>query len=448
MALVGVRRALLGGAPRPVFDFDFRTAPALPPAVTFTRASALNDFGANGLLTQFGSGVPAFPCFDPLTGRNRGMGFWIQSNIGNRWPRDLTNAHWIATSITAAKNQTGIDGAANAASSITATANGGTIFQTADTSNIPHEFSAWVKRLTGTGTVSMTLDGGSTYTDVTAEINSSTWTRVASGSTAYPVGGGIWQNNSPVMGFMLGTSGDSVAVDYANMEGINAGGAVTFIGPSPPVDTGNNFNITRNTDLLTLPLSAIPGLNPDRFTMVVRFMIPYWLLLGSPGFTAGTGLLPLDCGIAEIDDGTANNALFLRLQKGDINSNYGTDVNWSTTLGGSTPSGVGKVRATKTPGPATELGGLLPMQAGAFAGVAVGYDVESGMGISAVDGLGGGPTPEQPDLQPGFTPGKFTRLVLGGTTNVNAGNLYVQRLTLYAGRLQGGALQQVLEQRL
>jgi hypothetical protein len=88
------------------------------------------------------------------------------------WARDLTNAVWTATNCTVAKNQTGADGKASLASSLTATSANATVLQTI--SGIPstaYIFAAWPKRLSGTGQIFMTLDG-SAYTDITSQLNS------------------------------------------------------------------------------------------------------------------------------------------------------------------------------------------------------------------------------------------------------------------------------------
>ncbi|WP_020472366.1 hypothetical protein [Zavarzinella formosa] len=73
-----------------------------------------------------------------------------------------------------------------------------------------HVYSACVKRLVGTGTIYMTLDGV-TYTDVTSQINSAGYTQVS-----VPAQVGLL---SCVVGFKLGTSGDKIAVDFNQCEG-------------------------------------------------------------------------------------------------------------------------------------------------------------------------------------------------------------------------------------
>ena len=136
---------------------------------------------------------------------DRGHWQYPGGTVRNLWNRDLTNVAWVASNVTPLKNQTGADGAANVASSITATAINGTILQTITLASSTVLFSVDVKRLVGTGTLEMTVDGGTTWTAIT--------------TTAAYVQKFIVQAavTNPVLGFRIGTSGDSFAVDFASI---------------------------------------------------------------------------------------------------------------------------------------------------------------------------------------------------------------------------------------
>lgn len=140
------------------------------------------------------------------------LGFYQERGTTNRalWSRDMTNAAWVAVTVTASKNQPAADDsvAANTASSITASGVNGTILQVVTLASGSVIYSAWIKRLVGTGTLSMTCDG-STYTDVTSRINSNTYTLVQ-----IP----IQTVTNPTFGFKIGTSADSFAVDFNQAE--------------------------------------------------------------------------------------------------------------------------------------------------------------------------------------------------------------------------------------
>ena len=117
----------------------------------------------------------------------------------------LDPALWILSDITAAKDQTGIDGVANAASSLTATANNGTCFQYTTLLSGGRSCSVYLKRITGTGIIQITLDG---VTWSTVELSDTEWRRV--------VLSGIVTN--PVFGIKFETDGDVIAMDYAQVE--------------------------------------------------------------------------------------------------------------------------------------------------------------------------------------------------------------------------------------
>lgn len=123
---------------------------------------------------------------------------------------------WTQTSVMAALNQAGADASVSTATLLTAGASPCTILQSITATSNTVTFSAYIKRITGTGTVKITVDGGSTYTDVTALINSAgySWVQLSAIQTV----------TNPNCGIQLGTSGDQVAVDFCQMERCNTVG--------------------------------------------------------------------------------------------------------------------------------------------------------------------------------------------------------------------------------
>jgi len=122
------------------------------------------------------------------------------------WSRDLTNAAWAATNVGTARNAVGVDGAANTATTLTATAGNGTVLQAITLASQANVFQPFVKRLTGTGVINITVDGGTTWTPIT--INSSTLTQVQVTKTAA----------NPSIGFQIVTNTDAIIVDMADMQ--------------------------------------------------------------------------------------------------------------------------------------------------------------------------------------------------------------------------------------
>ncbi len=188
----------------------------------------------------FGAGIDGAKYFEtdwqgaPIAAANL-LGFRREASAINNLlhSRDLSTAAWSTkTNSTAAKTAIGLDGIANTATTLTATASDAIILQPITLASAARCASAYVKRRTGSGTISFTQDGGSTWTDITAQINSSTWSRVQITSTLA----------NPSVGFKISTSGDAIDVDCVQ----NEAGAVAT---SPIVTT--TAAVTRNADSLT-----------------------------------------------------------------------------------------------------------------------------------------------------------------------------------------------------
>lgn len=151
--------------------------------------------------------------------------------------RDLTNAAWTKTNVTAAKDQVGIDGLVNSASKITASAGNGTCLQAITLVSSARYQTAFVKRVTGSGVVNMTMDNGATWTVVTV---TAAWTRVSIPTQTLA---------DPTVGFRIVTSGDAIAVDCVQNE--NGTWAT-----NPIVVT--TLAVERGADVLSVPYYSPP----------------------------------------------------------------------------------------------------------------------------------------------------------------------------------------------
>jgi len=206
----------------------------------YNYGSTLNDYTVvGGSYVYDGAGIDGAKYFEtdwqgaPIPAANL-LGFRREASATNNLlhSRDLSNAAWSTkTNITAAKTATGLDGIANTATTLTATAADAIILQPITLASAARCASAYVKRRTGTGTISFTQDG-TNWTDITAQINSSTWSIVQITSTLA----------NPSVGFKISTSGDAIDVDCVQNE---AGSVAT----SPIVTT--TATVTRNSDSLT-----------------------------------------------------------------------------------------------------------------------------------------------------------------------------------------------------
>lgn len=202
-------------------------ATTMPPssigAISVVRAGLAFCPKSDGTVVSVGANLPRIGRFGILS----------ENAVTQRLtaPRDLTNAAWVKTTMTAALTATGADGAANSASTITATAGAATVLQTFTGGSVQRTFSASIKRRTGTGTVSVTVDNA-TYCDVTAALatamaNGCTWLRLSEYGNDWHDTARVCQAGcgaltltgvTQVVGFKLATNADAIDVDLTQLE--------------------------------------------------------------------------------------------------------------------------------------------------------------------------------------------------------------------------------------
>lgn len=268
----------------PLMDLDFvndryyvQGVPSAKSLFSFTRATVAWYDRGDGIFVQAGSGVVRRNAVNGVFTESAKTNFCLRN-------RDLTNAVWTKSNVTAALDQVGIDGVTNSASSITATAGNGTCLQAITLANAPRRGSAFVKRLTGSGTINFTIDNGSTWTAISP---TTTWQQLAVPAQTL---------TNPTVGFRIVTSGDAIAVDMAQLE--SASGAADVF-TSPIVTAG--ASVARNADLYTISTSKIPGFSATQGTLFAEVFVDKELPSSGQFF-----------GIAAFDDNTLNNRIQLR----------------------------------------------------------------------------------------------------------------------------------------
>jgi hypothetical protein len=253
---------------------------ALDSRLAFTRGSVAWAFNETGILEQAGSNTARFD-HDPVTRDRRGL---LMERSGPNialWSRDFTQAAWVKTNITAALDVTGSDGSANSASRLTATAANGTALQTITSASGNHVTAFFLRRITGTGTVEITQNGGTNWTAVTL---TSAWQRFVIPFATV---------TNPVIGVRLGTSGDVIAVDVAQTE------RETF--PTSPIITAGAA-VTREADSAVMsPVSS--WFNFAEGTILVEVLFPFF-----PAFNGTVQVSDL----FRLDNGTINHQYNLR----------------------------------------------------------------------------------------------------------------------------------------
>lgn len=209
---------------------------------TFTGDNTRTYFNSSGVLLTAGTNVKRDPSYT-IAGVFQGLLLEAAATNIVLWNRDCSNAAWTKSSMTAALDQTGIDGTASSASSLLATGANATCLQAITLASSVRMQSAFVKRLVGSGTINMTTDGGTTWTVITV---TASWTRVT-----VP----LQTVTNPSVGFRIVTSGDKIAVDYVQNE--TRAGSTVFSQTSPILTT--TVAVTRAAEVYTIPASILPG---------------------------------------------------------------------------------------------------------------------------------------------------------------------------------------------
>ena len=209
--------------------------------------------------------------YDPVTLAAKGLLIEEQRTNYALYSHDLTNAAWTATTMSTAKTATGPDGVANSATTITASAGNATILQAITDASNARITSCYIKRRTGTGTVEMTQDNGSTWAAVTV---TASWTRVSIASATLA---------NPTIGLRIVTNGDAVDVWGFQNE---RGAFVTSVIPTTA------STATRSADVATMTGANFSSwYNSTAGTFVVGF----------------DSAAPSTKWVLAVTDGTANN---------------------------------------------------------------------------------------------------------------------------------------------
>lgn len=192
------------GAAPAGFDVNFLTG-VLDPRITFTRTTTGTYIGSDGLIKTAAINEPRFE-YDPTTLQPRGLLIETAATNILLHSSDLTQTAWVPVGATVAMTATGPDGAANSATTVTATAGNATVLQAVTATSTSRISSVYIKRRTGTGTVEITQNNGVTWTAVTVTAG---WTRVSAPAATVL---------NPTVGLRIVTSGDAVDVAFFQCE--------------------------------------------------------------------------------------------------------------------------------------------------------------------------------------------------------------------------------------
>jgi hypothetical protein len=195
---------------------------------TFTRASVAWTKLASGLWGQVATGIAR----SSYLGRDTAVGAYggylsepagVQLTTPTAAIRDMTNAAWIKVGApTVTLTGTGIDGVPNSCTRIVANAPNTTLLITLVAAASARTYSPFIRRVGGSGTI--LIQQGVTTLDVTASLNSVTLTRCELNTSVLNVAYGV----------LIGSTGDSIDVDFNGFEALTA----TQFATSPMASTG------------------------------------------------------------------------------------------------------------------------------------------------------------------------------------------------------------------
>ena len=246
---------------RPTLNLNFARAKRLDPRITFSRLSTGTYIGSDGLLKTAIANVARFD-HDSITGES--LGLLMEESRTNLvlHNRDLTQGQWTKSNATVARNQTGPDGIGNSASSIIADADRATVLQAITSASSARLTSAYIKRISGTGPIEMTQNGGLNWTAVPI---TASWVRVSIPSATIL---------NPTVGFRLGAIGDAIAVDYVQCENDSF--------PTSAIAT-TSATVTRAADVASITGSSFSSwYNNTEGTFVTDAILAYTQNAGNP----------------------------------------------------------------------------------------------------------------------------------------------------------------------
>ena len=150
--------------------------------------------------------------------------------------RTMTDVGWVVGATMTVGAATGTDRVASAGASLTggAVTATNTVLFTTVLGSAARTFSAWVRRKTGTGTIEMTDNGGTNWTDITSTL-----------TTTYKLFQVTRTQANPIVGFRITTNADAIEVDWNTLE------AASFANPTPIP-----LNVSKAADVLTYPTAG------------------------------------------------------------------------------------------------------------------------------------------------------------------------------------------------
>jgi hypothetical protein len=223
---------------KPELSLDFVNTPeGIDPAYSFTRNSAATYVGPDGFIKTAAVNQPRFD-FDPVTGDVKGL--LVEESRTNLLTYSTTfDVAWTDTNITRNTTTALAPDGTNSALRVTAGNDNATIIRnSAVGSTNTRTFSIYLRRVSGSGNIQFTWNGGSSWVTITQSITN-TWSRFIL----------ITNSVNHRVGLRIVTTGDSIELWGSQLE---VGFSVSSYIPT------TTTTVTRQPDQLVLnkPLST------------------------------------------------------------------------------------------------------------------------------------------------------------------------------------------------
>jgi hypothetical protein len=221
---------------KPETSLDFVNSQCIDPSYTFTRNSSGTYVGDDGLIKTAAVNEPRFE-FDVLSGEFKGL--LIEEARTNQLTYSNTfDVAWTDTNITRESTSNLAPDGTNTALRVLAAQDNATIVRnSAVGSTNTRTFSIFLRRVTGSGAIQFTFNGGSTWNTISQPITS-TWSRILV----------VTNTTNHRVGLRLTTAGDSIELWGSQLE---IGGLTSYI---PTVAS----TVTRQPDQLVLNRTLNP----------------------------------------------------------------------------------------------------------------------------------------------------------------------------------------------
>lgn len=295
-----IAAALFTSGTQPTYAFDFRND-VKPAAATFTRASGRTCPNNAGILVTLGNNVPCF-YYDPATGQPWGYLAEMQSTNSVTRSQALTATGWTAANLTVADNAQAAPDGTTTASTIkedgTTNAHKAQYDSISPVSGSVYGVSVFAKNISGSRWLQLNVTGLDyvNFQPSTGTIGS--LSANASNAVARQLANGWWRFSffytapaTATTSLRLYTANASNAVGGVSYAGDGTSTIAVWgvqfetagVGVTSYIPTAGS-TVTRSQDILSLPLTSLPGWNASKGGVLVAAYRLHTLVPSLPGY--------------------------------------------------------------------------------------------------------------------------------------------------------------------